>query len=84
MKQWIEAELARAYGPRKIVRLFRADPSLWLWLIVVYGATFAVYWVILAASGKLDDFSTWLFLPTLIATSAFEAPLQSSLRRHKL
>jgi hypothetical protein len=83
LRQWLAADFTRALGPRKVVRLFKAYPSLWLWLVIYLGVAFAVYGGVLAAVGKLDDFGTWIFIPGLMGTSFFSGRLESIWQKHQ-
>ena len=77
LRQWLKADVAGYLGLRKVVQLFKTDPRLWLWLIVYLGVPLALYGGALAAIGELDNFGTWIVVPTMIGVSSFGARLHS-------
>jgi hypothetical protein len=55
--------------------MFKVDPRLWLWLIVYLGVSVADYVGVLAAIGELDEFGTWIIVPTMVGATSFGANL---------
>jgi hypothetical protein len=75
LRQWLHDDSAGYSGPRKVVHMFKVNPGLWLWLIIYLGVPVADYVGILAAIGELDEFGTWIIVPTMLGAISFGAHL---------
>jgi len=84
LRQRLKDDLAGYLGPRKLIQLFKADPRLWLWLVVYLSVPLVLCAGVLAVIGRLDTFGTWVIFAGMVGASAFGNRLHSTWLTHQL